>query len=147
MNKKILVSVLTVVTLAFVHPAEAQQPKKVPRIGYLVISSLSGSESRAEAFRQGLRELGYIEGKNIVIEWRSADGQRERGPTLAEELVRLKVDVIVTGGPDATRPAKEATKTIPIVMAQDGDPVGNRTSLAWRTPAGTSQGCPRCLLN
>jgi|SRR5215471_4699231 len=76
--------------------AQAQQPTKIPRIGYLVISSLSGSASRAEAFRQGLRELGYVEGKNIVIEWRSAEGKRERGPALAEELVRLKVDVLVT---------------------------------------------------
>src|SRR5215831_18851015 len=105
--------------------APAQQPGKIPRIGYLVISPLSGSASRSEAFRQGLRELGYIEGKNIVIEWRSADGKRERGPVLAEELVRLNVDVLVTSGPGATRPAKDATKTIPIIMAQDDDPIGN----------------------
>jgi putative ABC transport system substrate-binding protein len=99
MKRAVVPSILVVVVLlALGVTAEAQQPAKVPRIGYLVISSLSGSESRAEAFRQGLRELGYVEGKNIVIEWRSADGKRERGPTLAEELVRLKVDVIVTGG-------------------------------------------------
>jgi len=82
---------------------------KVPRIGYLVISSFSGSASRAEAFRLGLRELGYVEGKNIVIEWRSAEGKQERGPALAEELVRLKVDVLVTGGEEATRPAISLT--------------------------------------
>ena len=105
-----------------------------------MISSLSGSESRAEAFRQGLRELGYVEGKNIVIEWRSADGKRERGPTLAEELVRLKVDVIVTAGSGATRPAKEATKTIPIVMAQDGDPVGNGYVASLAHPGGNIPG-------
>jgi putative ABC transport system substrate-binding protein len=105
-----------------------------------VISSLSGSSSRAEAFRQGLRELGYVEEKNIVIEWRSADGKRERGPTLAEELVRLKVDVIVTGGSGATRPAKEATKTIPIVMAQDGDPVGNGFVASLARPGGNITG-------
>jgi putative ABC transport system substrate-binding protein len=105
-----------------------------------VISSLSGSASRAEAFRQGLRELGYVEGKNIVIEWRSADGKRERGPILAEELVRLKVDVIVTGGSGATRPAKEATKTIPIVMAQDDDPVGNGYVASLARPGGNITG-------
>jgi len=131
---------VAVVLLAVGVIAEAQQPAKVPRIGYLVISSLSGSESRAEAFRQGLRELGYVEGKNIVIEWRSADGKRERGPTLAEELVRLKVDVIVTGGSGATRPAKEATKTIPIVMAQDGDPVGNGYVASLAHPGGNITG-------
>src|SRR4030095_5671799 len=89
------------------------------------ISSFSGSASRAEAFRLGLRELGYVEGKNIVIEWRSAEGKQDRGPALAEKVVRLRVDVLVTGGSGAPRPAKEATKSIPIVMAQDDDPVGN----------------------
>ena len=83
------------------------------------------ARARTEAFRQGLRELGYVEGKNIVIEWRQRGRKLDRLPALAGELVRLKVDVIVTGGSAATRPAKEATKTIPIVMAQDGDPVGN----------------------
>ncbi|MGH7798256.1 MAG: ABC transporter substrate-binding protein [Candidatus Binatia bacterium] len=81
--------------------------------------------ARTAAFQQGLRELGYVEGKNIVIEWRHAEGKPDRVAALAAELVRLKVDVIVTGGPGATRPAKEATLTIPIVMAQDPDPVGN----------------------
>jgi putative tryptophan/tyrosine transport system substrate-binding protein len=141
MKKAAVPSILVaVVLLAVAVIAEAQQPKKVPRIGYLVISSLSGSESRAEAFRQGLRELGYVEGKNIIIEWRSADGKRERGPTLAEELVRLKVEVIVTGGSGATRPAKEATKTIPIVMAQDGDPVGNGYVASLSHPGGNITG-------
>jgi putative tryptophan/tyrosine transport system substrate-binding protein len=125
---------------SFVQLAQAQQPAKIPRIGYLAISSLSGSASRAEAFRQGLRELGYVEGKNIVIEWRSADGKRERGPALAEELVRLKVDVLVTGGAGATRPAKDATKTIPIVMAQDDDPVGNGHVASLARPGGNITG-------
>ena len=80
-------------------PAAAQQPKKIPRIGYLNITSPSASNLRAEAFRQGLRELGYAEGKNIVMEYRSAEGTLDRLPALAAELVRLKVDVIVTGGP------------------------------------------------
>jgi putative ABC transport system substrate-binding protein len=140
MTKKFILLALCSMLLAPCSTVEAQQPKKVPRIGYLVISSLSGSASRAEAFRQGLRELGYVEGKNIVIEWRSADGKRERGPTLAEELVRLKVDVIVTGGSEATRPAKEATKTIPIVMAQDGDPVGNGYIASLAHPGGNITG-------
>src|SRR4030095_14998587 len=141
MKKAAVPSILVVmVLLALGVIAEAQQPKKVPRIGYLVISSFSGSESRAEAFRQGLRELGYVEGKNIIIEWRSADGKRERGPTLAEELVRLKVEVIVTGGSGATRPAKEATNTIPIVMAQDGDPVGNGYVASLAHPGGNITG-------
>lgn len=81
--------------------------------------------ARVEAFRHGLRELGYVEGKHIVIVWRSADGKPERQGELTSELVRLNVDVIVTSGPSMTRAAKEATATIPIVMAQDTDPVGN----------------------
>lgn len=79
--------------------AQAQQPAKVPRIGYLTVASLSSNVARVEAFRHGLRELGYVEGKNIVIEWRSAEGKFERQGDLAAELVRLKVDVIVTSGP------------------------------------------------
>src|SRR4029077_7676473 len=93
--------VLTVAVLT-----EAQQPKKVPRIGFL---SGTSSNPRREAFSQGLRELGYVEGKNVVIEWRYAEEKFNRLPELAAELVRLKVDVIVTGGPNSTRPAKEAT--------------------------------------
>ena len=81
--------------------------------------------ARVEAFRQRLREHGYVEGKNIVIEWRSGEGKLERQGELTSELVRLDVDVIVTSGPSMTRAAREATATIPIVMAQDTDPVGN----------------------
>jgi putative ABC transport system substrate-binding protein len=92
MNKKILVSILAVVILAFVHPAEAQQSKKVSRIGYLSVSSPSAMAGRIEAFRQGLRELGYVEGKNILIEWRSTEGKLDRLPDLAAELVRFKVE-------------------------------------------------------
>ena len=104
--------------------ARAQQPKKVPRIGYLTAASLSSNQARIEAFRQGLSELGYVEGKNIVIEYRFAEGKLDHLPALAAELVRLKVEIIVTTGPASTRPAKEATTTIPIVMASDSDPVG-----------------------
>src|SRR5262250_551034 len=93
--------------LALAVTVEAQQAKKIPRIGYLAIASLSATPERIEAFRQGLRELGYVEGENILVEWRSAEGKPDRMPTLAAELVQLKVDVIVTGGTNATRPAKE----------------------------------------
>jgi len=112
--------------------AEAQQPKKVPRIGFLIGTSPSANTARIDAFRVGLRELGYVEGKNIVIEYRSAEGKLDRLPELAGELVRLKVDVIVSPGSATTRAAKEATSTIPIVMMQDPDPIGNGfvTSLA-----------------
>jgi putative tryptophan/tyrosine transport system substrate-binding protein len=107
-------------------PAAAQQAIKIPRIGFL---SAAGSSSititaRVQAFRQGLRELGYVEGKNLFVEYRYADGEQDRLKEVTAELVRLNVDVIVTGGPTATRPAKEATATIPIVMGFDNDPVG-----------------------
>jgi len=120
--------------------AEAQQPTKVPRIGYLTASSLSAQSARIEAFRQGLRELAYVEGKNIVIEYRTAEGKTERLPDLAAELVRLKVDVIVTGGPTVTRAAKEATSTIPIVMALDFDPVGSGFVASLARPGGNITG-------
>jgi putative tryptophan/tyrosine transport system substrate-binding protein len=115
--------------------AEAEQPKKIPRIGYL-----SGGGARIDAFRQGLRELAYVEGKNIIIEWRSAEGKLDRLPALAAELVRLKVDVIVTAGGRGTRTAKEATKTIPIVMAQVPDPVGDGFVVSLARPGGNITG-------
>ena len=102
----------------------------------------STDPTRIEAFRQGLRELGYVEGKNIVIEYRYAEGKLDRLPALAAELVRLKVDVIVTRGPAPTRAAKEATVTIPIVMAQRARSCWQRVSSpALRDPAGTSLDC------
>src|SRR5499433_1362439 len=115
-HKEIVCVVFGVLLLALGSPAEAQQAKKVPRIGYLSGTSSSATLARVEAFRQGLRELGYVEGKNIVIEYRWAQGKADRLPDLAEELVRLKVDVIVSNGPTPTRSAKKATVTIPIVM-------------------------------
>jgi len=120
--------------------AEAQQTATTPRIGYLNTSSFSALAERIEAFRQGLRELGYVEGKNIVIEWRNAEGKLDRLPQFASELVNLKVDVIVTTGPTTTRPAKEATSTIPIVMAQDTDPVGNGFVASLARPGGNITG-------
>ena len=125
--------------------AEAQQPTKIPRIGYLDGASPSANSTRIEAFRQGLRELGYIEGKNIVIEWRHAEGKADRLPSLAAELVRLKVDVIVTGGVGATGPAKEATATIPIVMAQDSDPIGSGFVASLARPGGNITGLSTLL--
>ena len=129
-----------VVLLAVAVIAEAQQPTKVPRIGYLSTDSPSTIAARIEAFRQGLRELGYVEGKNIVIEWRFGEGKAARLPGLAAELFRLKVDVIVTSGPAATRAAKEATVTIPIVTAQDPDPVGNGLVASLAQPGGNITG-------
>ena len=141
MKKAAVPSILVVVALlALGVIAEAQQPKKVPRIGFLGASSASVLAARIEAFRQGLRDLGYVEGKNIVIEWRSAEGKLDRLPALAAELVRLKVDVIVTTGPAPTRPAKEATSTIPIVMAFDNDPVGNGFVASLARPGGNITG-------
>jgi ABC-type uncharacterized transport system substrate-binding protein len=140
MTKHIFALSLGAVLLALWLPAQAQQPKKVPRIGYLIAPSLSANAARVEAFQQGLRELGYVEGKNIVIEWRSAEGKLDRLPALAAELVRLKVDVIVTGGQGSTRPANEATSTIPIVMAQDPDPIGNGFVASLARPGGNITG-------
>ena len=99
------------------------QTQPVHRIGYLDGAPLRTNTARIEAFRQGLRELGYVEGKNIVIEWR--EGNNDQVPALAAELVRLTVDVIISGALSLTRAAKVATSTIPIVMAQDPYPAGN----------------------
>jgi putative tryptophan/tyrosine transport system substrate-binding protein len=141
MKKAGLLSILiAVVLLAVAVIAEAQQPKKVPRIGFLATVSPSTISDRVEAFRQGLRELGYVEGKNIVVEWRYAEGKLDRLPALAAELVRLKTDIIVTAGPQATRRAKEATVTIPIVMGFDNDPVGSGFVASLPRPGGNITG-------
>jgi putative tryptophan/tyrosine transport system substrate-binding protein len=131
---------VAVVMLAVGVTIEAQQPKKVPRIGILGGTSRSTNPARIEAFRQGLRELGYVEGKNIVIEWRYAEGKPDRLPALAAELVHLKIDVIVTAGPPPTRAAKQATSTIPIVMALDDDPVGSGFAASLARPGGNITG-------
>ena len=131
---------LSALPLTLTFPADAQQPKKVPRVGYLAGNSLSAVAVRAEAFRHGLCELGYAEGKDIVFEYRSADGKLDRLNELAAELVRLKVDVIVTAGPTPTRAAKAATATIPIVMTQDPDPVGNGFVASLARPGGNITG-------
>jgi hypothetical protein len=120
--------------------AAAQQDAKIPRLGYLTGASLSAIEARKEGFRQGLRELGYEEGRNIFIDWRSSEGKTDRNSALAADLVRLKVDMIVTGGSGDTRAAKKATATIPIVMAGDGDPVGNGFVASLARPGGNITG-------
>jgi putative ABC transport system substrate-binding protein len=140
MINKIIVLGLCSLLLAPCSAVEAQQPKGIPRLGYLTGAYFSAIASRTEAFRQGLRELGYVEGKNIVIEWRSAEGKLDRVPTLAAELVHLKVDIVVTAGAAVTGPTKEATSTIPIVMAQDSDPVRNGFVASLARPGGNITG-------
>ena len=140
MAKAFLIGLLTTFLLTIAPPAEAQQSKKVHRIGFLGASSPSAISARIEAFRLGLRELGYVEGKNILIEYRYAEAKLDRLPALAAELVRLKVDVMVLAGPAAIRPAKEATNTIPIVMANDADPVGSGVIASLARPGGNITG-------
>jgi putative ABC transport system substrate-binding protein len=141
MKKAALLSILLVaVQLAVAVLAEAQQPAKIPRIGIVTAQPLSAISVRHEAFRQGLRELGYLEGKNILIEQRSAEGKFDRLPALMAEIVRLGADVIVSYGPTTTRVAKQATSTIPIVMAQDTDPVGNGFVVSLARPGGNITG-------
>src|SRR5262245_38326768 len=136
-QKKISCLVVGALLYALCLPVWAQQPKKVPRIGYQGAGSPDENE---EAFRQGLRELGYVEGQNIVIEWRFAEGKLGQVPRNAAELVRLKVDVIVTGGAGDTRAAKAATSTIPIVMTNDNDPVGTGFVASLARPGGNITG-------
>jgi putative ABC transport system substrate-binding protein len=139
MKRAAVPSILVVVVLLVVAViTEAQQPKKVPRIGYLAASS--SGENNEEAFRQGLRELGYVEGQNIVIEWRFAQGKPDQVPRNAAELVRLKVDVIVTGGAEDTSAAKAATSSIPIVMTNETDPVGTGLVASLSRPGGNITG-------
>ena len=140
MKKAAVPILVAVILLAVGVTAEAQQPKQVPRIGYLTGSSASARSARIEAFGQGLRELGYVEGKNIVIEYRYAEEKLDRLPVLAAELLRLNVEVIVTGGPAVTRAVKEATATIPIVMTQDPDPVGSGFVASLARPGGNITG-------
>jgi len=131
---------IALIVFAPCFSAEAQQPTKIPRIGYLSATSLSTTAARVEAFRRGLNELGYTEGKDILIQYRYAEGKLDRVRELALELVRLNVDVIVSGGPAATGPAKEATTRIPIVMGQDTDPVGNGFVASLARPGGNITG-------
>jgi putative tryptophan/tyrosine transport system substrate-binding protein len=141
MKKTVLLSIL-VVALEFAAGvnAQAQQATKIPRIGFLSTTSLAVVSARVEAFQQGLRNLGYVEGKNIVVEWRSAEGKADRLPELAAELVRLNVEIIVTIGPTDTQVVKKATNMIPIVFAQDNDPVANGFVASLARPGGNITG-------
>jgi ABC-type uncharacterized transport system substrate-binding protein len=141
MKKKIFVLVFSILILVSPHRGDAQQPAKIPRIGYV---SGTGDPSNpgpyVEALRQGLRDLGYIEGKNIVIEYRGAEGNLDRVPSLVNELVQLKVDVLVVPIRSAILAAKHATKTIPIVMVYGGDPVATGLIDSLARPGGNITG-------
>ena len=142
MKKAAVPILVAVILLTVAVVTEAQQPKKVPRIGYLSSCDPASESTRSEAIRLALRELGYIEGQNIAIEYRYAEGKRDRLPELAAELVRLKVDIIVVAGGDAAiQAAKNATKTIPIVMAGRGiDPVEAGVVESLARPGGNVTG-------
>jgi putative ABC transport system substrate-binding protein len=141
-NRRKLLVTLGAGALAFaaLPGSFGQQQGKVWRVGFLLPASASLSSSNTNAFLKGMRELGYVEGKNLVIEWRFADGKLERLPGLAAELVQLKVDIIVTAGSPAISAAQKATTTIPIVMATVGDPVGSRFVKSLARPGGNITG-------
>jgi ABC-type uncharacterized transport system substrate-binding protein len=141
MSKKVFFWLLITVCLINIVPAQAQQTTKIPRVGYLSSNSIAAMSARTEAFRQGLRELGYAEGKNIVIEWRSSEGKLDRLPELAAGLVRLNVDVIVSAGGNATASVvKQATHTIPIVVTNVADPVGSGYAASLARPGANITG-------
>ena len=141
MINRIIICLVVTVFLGTVFSAEAQEPAgKDPRIGFLSTAAHSSLSSRLEAFHQGLHELGFIEGKSIAIEYRSAEGKPDRLPELAAELVRLKVDCIVTAGETPTHAAKQATSTIPIIMTTVGDPVGLGFVASLARPGGNITG-------
>src|SRR5215813_14170253 len=139
MKKKITVLALAALFFALWRSADAQQPKKISHIGYLTGSNPSG-KNNLRALREGLLELGYVEGKNFTIEYRSADGKLNKLPALAAELVRLKVDVIVTQGTPAAVAAQNATKTIPIIMSGGTDPVATGLVPSLARPGGNITG-------
>jgi putative tryptophan/tyrosine transport system substrate-binding protein len=139
MNTKTIIRLFAAALLSTAPFSEAQEAKKVSRIGFLLVGGFTDT-SRADAFRQGLQQLGYVEGKNIVIEWRRAEGKLDRLDELAAELVRLKVDVFVTSGNAVTRAAKKATSTIPIVTSLVSDPVENGFIASLARPGGNITG-------
>ena len=141
MTRKIIGFALGALLFALCTSVEAQQAtKKIPRVGFLSLNTAFVQKDRVEAFREALRKLGYVEGQNIIIDYRFADGKSERLPGLVAELVALKVDVMVTAGNSATAPAKDATKTIPIVMMNDSDPVGQGHIDSLARPGGNITG-------
>jgi putative ABC transport system substrate-binding protein len=137
---RILLPSLAVIAAPFVAQAPAQQPRKVHQIGFLGTDSLAGTANRLEAFRQGLRDLGYVEGRNIAIEYRWADGNVERFPEFAAELVALKVEVIVATSTPGALAARNATRTTPIVFATAADPVGSGLVASVARPGGNVTG-------
>ena len=139
-RKWVGLSVIALVLVMAGAMVQAQQPKKVPRIVFLSVQPRSILSARFDAFRQGLRELGYAEGKNIVIDYLDSEGSQDRLPAVVAEIVRRQTDVIVTGGSQATRAAKEGTSTIPIVMAQDNDPLGAGFVASLARPGGNVTG-------
>jgi len=139
-KKTIIVVWLVGLALASIDLAEAQQPKKVARIGFLTSSTASFNLPRFNAFREGLHDLGYVEGQNITIEYRFAEGKLGRLPDLAVELVRLKVDLIIATADAAVRAAKQASKTIPIVFVGVSDPVGEGFVTSLAQPGGNTTG-------
>jgi putative ABC transport system substrate-binding protein len=140
MAGKNCVWLLTTLLLTTAPVAEAQQPTKLHRIGFLSAGSSSSNPARYEAFRKGLHDLGYLEGNSIVVEKRWAEGKPDRLHALATELARLNVDAIVTAGGISTAGAKKATTTIPIIMAQDIDPVANGFVISLARPGGNTTG-------
>jgi len=143
MNIKMAGLAVSTLLLALCFPVQAQQPKKIPRIGVLFSGTRSANLTDIDAFRDGLRDLGYLEGKNILLEYRYAEGEFSRVPNLASELVQLKVDVIVTGGTRSTTAAKRATSTIPIVVGEAGDLVEAGLVASLARPGGNVTGSTR----
>jgi ABC-type uncharacterized transport system substrate-binding protein len=140
MNKRIALWLLATFFLTTALPAEAQQAGKILRIGFLDTSTASGMAVLLDAFRQEMSKLGWIEGKNLTIEYRFAEGKIDRLPELAADLIRLNVDLIVTTGAPPASAAKKATTTIPIVMANTGDPVGEGMVASLARPGGNVTG-------
>ena len=140
LSKKILVFALGAMLSALSFPAEAQQAGKIPRIGLLISASASTDQHRATAFSKGLRDLGYLEGQNIAVEYRFAEGKVDELPALAAELVRLKVDIIVVEGGQGIRAAQRASSTIPIIMTTVSDPVALGFAASLARPGGNITG-------
>jgi ABC-type uncharacterized transport system substrate-binding protein len=143
-NKKLVGLAVGALFAAVNATAEAQQPSKLPRVGF-IMADASGPDPRLDAFRQGLRELGYVEQKNLTVDYRFAEGKEDRLLKIVAEMVNSNVEVIVTDGTAVTRAVKSATKTIPIVMASDGDPVGNKFVSSLARPGGNITGLTNLL--
>jgi putative tryptophan/tyrosine transport system substrate-binding protein len=147
MDRRTVILAVGSTLLAMPFASQAQTPAKVWRIGMLETTSTALNAANLDALRQGLRELGYIEGRNLIIEYRSADGRAERFPDLATELVSLKVDLIVTRGTPASLAAKNATRTIPVVIANAGDPVDSGLVASLARPGGNVTGLSSLTVN